>query len=211
MREIRSLILAVVVLPLCVACSSAASAEDPTGGGGNAGSGGLGGEGGGGGTPSAGRPTVYYVIRHAERDPGVDPPLNDEGVVRAQRLADSLEQAGVDEIIATEFIRTQQTGQPLSDRTSAPITVAPFEMSSWTAFAEQIAIWQREREVPGTTYLMIGHSGGYNTTLLEGLGAPPTGTLAEEYQDLVILMRESDGSVRLSVLQYGGQSSLDPI
>ena len=57
---------------------------------------------------------------------------------------------------------------------------------------------------------MIGHSGGYNTTLLEGLGAPPIGPLAERYQDLVILMRESDGSVRLSILQYGGTSSLDP-
>lgn len=211
MRELYRLILAVAVLPLCVACSSAASAEDPMGGGGTAGAGGVGGEGGAGGTPSAARPTVYYVIRHAERDPGVDPPLNDEGVARAQALANALELAGVDEIVATEFIRTQQTGQPLSDRTSASIAVAPFEMSSWTDFAEEVATWQREREVAGTTYLMIGHSSGYNTTLLRGLGAPPIGTLAEQYQDLVILMRESDGSVRLSILQYGGPSSLDPI
>ena len=159
--------------------------------------------------PSSARPTVYYVIRHAERDPGADPPLNQEGIGRAQRLADALEEAGVDEIIGTQFVRTQQTGQPLADRTSAPITVAPSEWNDWIDFAEQIAAWQLEREVPGATYLMIGHSSGYNTTLLQGLGASPSGPLAEKYQDMVILMREADGTVRLSILQYGGESSLD--
>lgn len=181
-----SLIL-VAVCSLFAACSGDASAE---------------------GTDGA-RPTVYYVVRHAERDPGEDPPINDEGVLRAERLADALELAGVDEIVTTEFIRGQQTGQPLSERTGAPITVAPFERETWPSFATDVAAWQREREVPGTTYLMIGHSGGYNTTLLDGLGAPAAGTLAESYQDMVVLMRESDGSVRLSVLQYGGESSLD--
>lgn len=186
MRVIPRLILA-AFLPVCVACSGDASAEGTSGV----------------------RPTVYYVVRHAERDPGADPPINDEGVVRAERLADSLEEAGVDEIVTTEFIRGQQTGEPLSERTGAPITVAPFERETWPSFATNVAAWQREREVPGSTYLMIGHSGGYNTTLLDGLGAPESGTLAEAYQDMVILIRESDGSVRLSVLQYGGESSLD--
>jgi phosphohistidine phosphatase SixA len=207
MLEIRKFVFAVFILPLCVACSGAA-ADGPMGGSG--GSGGVGGLGGGGGSPEAARPTVYYVVRHAERDAGVDPPLNDEGRARAERLADALEKAGVDEIIATEFIRTQETGEPLADRTDAPITVSPVEWTNWPDFGTEIASWQRAREVPGATYLMIGHSSGYNTALLEGLGAPPSGTLAEKYQDMVILMRESDGSVRLSVLQYGGASSLDP-
>lgn len=185
------------------------------GNGGSAGAGGIAGNGGGageGGTAGSVRPTVYYVIRHTERDPGIDPPINEEGIARADRLADALEQAGIDEIVTTLFIRGQQSGEPLSERTGAPITVAPFEWtnSDWVLLATNVAGWQRVREVPGATYLMIGHSGGYNTTLLEGLGAPPSGTLAEAYQDLVILIRESDGTVRLSILQYGGVSSLDP-
>ena len=191
MQEIRTLVFAVAILPLCVACSEDASAEDPT-------------------TPE--RQTTYYVIRHAERNPGDDPPLNDEGAARAERLADALEQAGIDEIVTTSFIRGQQTAQPLSNRTDAPMAVAPFEKAAtpWPEFALDVAAWQREREVAGATYLMIGHSGGYNTTLLEKLGAPSSGTLAEAYQDLVILVREPDGSVKLSILQYGGESSLDP-
>ena len=186
----RTLVFAVAVFPLCIACSEGASAEDPT-------------------IPE--RETTYYVIRHAERNPGDDPPLNDEGAARAERLADALEQAGIDEIVTTSFIRGQQTAQPLSDRTDAPIAVAPFEKAAtpWREFALDVAAWQREREVAGATYLMIGHSGGYNTTLLEGLGAPSSGTRAEAYQDVVILVREPDGSVKLSILQYGGESSLD--
>jgi hypothetical protein len=34
--------------------------------------------------------------------------------------------------------------------------------------------------------------------------------LAEQYQDLVVVVREEDGTAKVSVLQYGGQSSLDP-
>lgn len=161
-------------------------------------------------TPPATRGTTYYVVRHAERDPGDDPPLNAEGTGRAERLADALESAGVDEIITTTFVRGQETGQPLSARTGAPIVVAPFEPTAWPQLATQVAQWQVDREVTGGTYLMIGHSGGYNTTLLGELGATVPGPLAERYQDLVMLIREQDGTARISLLQYGGTSSLDP-
>ncbi len=163
------------------------------------------------------RGTTYYVVRHAERDPGEDSPLNAEGFERAERLADALEEAGVDEIIATGFLRTQQTGEPLADRSGAPIVVAPVDTfeafldpEAWAQFATDVADWQLEREVPGATYLMIGHSSSYNTTLLEKLGATAEGPLAERYQDFVVLIREQDGTTKLSALQYGGTSSLDP-
>jgi len=154
--------------------------------------------------------TTYYVVRHAERDPGLDPPINAEGMVRARALADRLETAGIDEIVTTRFIRGQQSGQPLADRLDQTITVAPFEWDGWVAFAEDVWAWQRDREVPGRTYLMIGHSGGYNSTLLEGLGATvPAGT-GERYEDLVILVRAADGTVTVTEETYGGPSSLDP-
>ncbi|MEO0323169.1 MAG: histidine phosphatase family protein [Myxococcota bacterium] len=159
--------------------------------------------------PSAGT-TVYYVVRHTERDPGMDPPINAEGEVRAVALADRLEAAGIDEVITTQFIRGQQSGQPLADRLSQTITVAPFEWRSWTSFAEEISAWQVDREVPGQTYLMIGHSGGYNSTLLRGLGAEFEGTRGERYEDLVVLTKLPDGTVTLESELYGGPSSLDP-
>jgi len=155
--------------------------------------------------------TTYYVVRHTERDPGLDPPINAEGEVRAVALADRLEDAGIDEIVTTEFIRGQQSGQPLADRLGLAITVAPFTMdASWTDFAQAVGGWQRDREIAGQTYLMIGHSGGYNTTLLQRLGAEVPTASGERYEELVIVVRQPDGTVSFSVESYGGESSLDP-
>lgn len=162
------------------------------------------------GPPPTGRPTTYYVIRHTERDPGLDPPINAEGQARAERLATLLGATGFEEIVVTSFLRNQQSAAPLAERTGAPISVAPISMtSSWATFGTEVAAWQRAREVPGSTVLMIGHSGGYNTALLRGLGVEGVSIL-ERYQDLVIVVREPDGTVRTSVLEYGGPSSLDP-
>lgn len=162
------------------------------------------------GPPPSGLPTTYYVIRHTERDPGLDPPINAEGQARAERLATSLGGTGFDEIVVTSFLRNQQSAAPLAERTGTPVTVAPISMTtSWSTFGTEVAAWQRAREIPGSTVLMIGHSGGYNTALLRGLGAEDVAIL-ERYQDLVIVVREPDGSVRTSLLEYGGPSSLDP-
>lgn len=175
------------LIPILVACSGDASA----------------------GEPETSESITYYVLRHTERDAGVDE-INEEGLARAESLADALGQAGVDEIATTSFNRGQQSGEPLSERTGAPITVAPVEPSTWPSFGAEIASWQLEREETGATYVFIGHSSGYNTALLKTLGAPDTDELlGEDYQDMVILVREPDGTVKLSALQYGGPSSLD--
>ncbi len=42
-----------------------------------------------------GTTTTIIMVRHAERDVGNDPPLNIEGLARAQKLADVLGQNGV--------------------------------------------------------------------------------------------------------------------
>ena len=47
-----------------------------------------------------GTTTTIILVRHAERDPGLDPPLNAEGEVRAQALANVLNQNGVTAILS---------------------------------------------------------------------------------------------------------------
>jgi phosphohistidine phosphatase SixA len=158
--------------------------------------------------PPTDRPTVYYVIRHAERDPGLDPPLNADGEARALRLAQALGAAGIEDIVVTSFLRNQQTAAPLAARTDAPVTTAPLTMTTWAAFGAEVGAWQLAREVPGSTVLMIGHSGGYNNALLRALGS--SAVIGERYQDLVVVTREADGTVRTAVLEYGGRSPLDP-
>lgn len=161
----------------------------------------------GGAPPCGGRPTVYYIVRHTERDPGENPPINAEGQARARRLAEVLGNAGFDEIVVTSFLRNRQSAEPIAAETGVPVTVAPIAMRTWPEFGAEVAAWQRAREAPGSTVLMIGHSGGYNNALLRGLGASVV--IPERYQDLVIVVREPDGRVRSAVLEYGGRSSLD--
>src|SRR5262249_46662073 len=65
---------------------------------------------------------LVFVVRHAERaDAGMqaqtDPPLSAAGEARAQKLAAMLADAGVKDIFATEFKRTQDTAKPLAMKT----------------------------------------------------------------------------------------------
>ena len=54
------------------------------------------------------------LVRHAERDPGADAPLNAEGRARAQALATMLRNTRIDGIYPSDYLRTQQTLEPLS-------------------------------------------------------------------------------------------------
>jgi Histidine phosphatase superfamily (branch 1) len=63
-----------------------------------------------------GTTTTIIMVRHAERDPGMDPPLNAEGQARAQSLANMLGENGVTAIYTVDYIRNKQTVQPLADK-----------------------------------------------------------------------------------------------
>lgn len=66
--------------------------------------------------PEAADWTTVIIVRHAERDPGADPPLNAEGQARAQALAAVLADAGVEAIYCTDLIRNRDTARPLANR-----------------------------------------------------------------------------------------------
>src|SRR6266480_2416178 len=70
--------------------------------------------------------TTVILVRHAEKkiEPqNPDPDLSPAGLTRAQELARMLGAAGINAIYATNFKRTQQTVQPLSDRVGVQVTV----------------------------------------------------------------------------------------
>src|SRR5579871_6565122 len=69
---------------------------------------------------------LVFVVRHAERaDAGMqaqrDPALSAAGEARAQKLAAMLTDAGVKDIFATEFKRTQDTAKPLAMKTGVAV------------------------------------------------------------------------------------------
>src|SRR5262245_60453243 len=98
---------------------------------------------------------LIFVVRHAERaDTGTqrqtDPPLSVAGEARAQKLAAMLADAGVKDIFATEFRRTQDSAKPLAMKTGVAV-----EQVAATDTALLIA---KIKSHPNDVVLVVGHS-----------------------------------------------------
>lgn len=65
---------------------------------------------------------TIYLIRHAEATgQSADAPLTPAGRVKAQLLAASLAGVGIRRIMASPFLRAQQTATPLAERLGLPV------------------------------------------------------------------------------------------
>ena len=152
-------------------------------------------------------PTTLIVVRHAEREPGDDPPLNAEGLKRAESLAKALEQAGLTAIYTTQYIRNRQTAEPLAARRGVAVTVRPIDFDETVAYVANL-LEDIRRNHPGGVVLVIGHANGMNAQIfaqLGGVGAGPN-----RYEDLYVVTLPYDSAPRLVLGTYGGRSSLDP-
>lgn len=113
------------------------------------------------------QPTIV-LVRHAELEgqqmqlpPST--PLSEAGRQRAERLAQLLSQAGVSRIYVTDVLRTQQTAQPLADRSAAPVTLI--------AKPDTAALVQALQQTPDGTIVVIGHSDTL-PAVMAALGGP---------------------------------------
>src|SRR5690606_22750256 len=70
-------------------------------------------------------PPTAVLVRHGEKAaaPPQDPPLTEAGAARARALLDALADARVNAIYSTNYARTRDTAQPLSDAAGVPVTV----------------------------------------------------------------------------------------
>lgn len=116
---------------------------------------------------AAAQPTVV-LVRHAELEgqqmqlpPST--PLSQAGRQRAERLAQLLSQAGVSRIYVTDVLRTQQTAQPLADRSAAQVFLF--------AKSDTPALLQALRDTPDGTVVVVGHSDTL-PAVMAGLGGP---------------------------------------
>jgi broad specificity phosphatase PhoE len=142
-------------------------------------------------------PTTVVLVRHSEKAaPTGDPPLAAAGVERAKELARVLADANVQVIYVTEFLRTQQTAEPLT----TALGVKPVVVETGAKYAAQMADLVRRH--PGETLLIVGHSNTIGEVMRQlGIANPPT--IADtEYDDLFICT-VGDGPARLMRLRYG--------
>lgn len=149
--------------------------------------------------------TVVYLVRHAEAvypppadDPG-DPPLNEAGRRRAERLAEVLGDAGVTRILSTDLQRTRQTAAPLAERLGLEVEL--YDPSDLAGLAERL-------RGLGGRLLVSGHS---NTTpeLVRLLGGEPGSPIDErtEFDRLYLVLLEPGRPPRTLLLRYGGPSA----
>lgn len=148
--------------------------------------------------------TTILVVRHAEKTaaPPADPPLSAAGQARAQTLVEVAGKAGVTVIYATQFMRTQQTAQPLANHLG--VTVNVFNV---TGNAQQYAedlVDQILSQHSGEVVFIVNHS---NTVplIIEELGANPIPPINEdEYDNLFILTMPSFfGATKIIKAKYG--------
>ena len=164
-----------------------------------------------------GTTTTIIMVRHAERDEGYDPPLNAEGLIRAEALADELENAGVTAIFYPDFIRNRQSAEPLAQRANPTPTTHVYtqlEAADTKALANRF-VQEVLTNHAGGVVLWIGNTGPFIENVQEGnlqeiyfrLGG--TGNPPVLYRDLYTIVLYDDIPPIITEGTYGGPSSLD--
>ncbi len=144
---------------------------------------------------------VVFLTRHAEKSlevPGDAAPLLTEGSARARTLARMLVDAGIDELITTDALRSRQTGQPFAEVSGLQPQVMTRD--------EQVAFAARLRAKPDDRdRLMIGHTRNI-PRILEALGVPGGGQMAlnpdTDYDNLFVIQMYPDRPASMVRLRF---------
>lgn len=163
----------------------------------------------------AGTTTTIIIVRHAEREPGFDPPLNEEGEARAEALADALDENGVTAIFTSAFIRNRQSCDVLADRLGLEVQeFSQAEVAITKTWADGFVNNVLQNHAGGTV-LWVGNTGPIIEDVQSGnmqelyLRLGGTGRSPTRYQDIYTATIPDDGPVRFVKAEYGGESSLD--
>jgi phosphohistidine phosphatase SixA len=150
-------------------------------------------------TAQAPAPTIF-LVRHAERaDAGKtnptmtasDPDLSAAGHQRAKSLAAVLKDAGIKEIYATEFKRTQQTAAPAAAASGLTVKTVP---------GDDVAGLVAQLKAATGNVLVVGHS---NTVpeIIKAVGVSTPITIGDtEFDNLFVVIPGSPA--RLVRLHY---------
>ncbi|MCP4406113.1 MAG: amidohydrolase family protein, partial [bacterium] len=141
--------------------------------------------------------TIVFIVRHAEKSASSgDVPLTAAGQARAQALADLLGQAGVSAIFASEFVRTQQTVEPLARQLGLDIRQIP--VADVEDLVDQILSAHA-----GEVVMVAGHS---NTVpvIIQKLGGDVIPFIPEtEFDNLYVVTIHAPGIAEVVHLNYG--------
>jgi broad specificity phosphatase PhoE len=137
---------------------------------------------------------LIFLVRHAERadagmTPQTDPPLSPAGQARAQKLATMLADAGITSIVTTQFVRTQQTAEPLA--TKLRVTEETVPADNPTGVVATLKISHGNEIV-----LVVGHSDTL-PAILKAYGKLDVTIADTEYDNLFIIVPATGTVTRL--------------
>lgn len=140
--------------------------------------------------------TTIYIARHAEKLNNLtDTPISAAGQTRANQLAHVLKDEGIDAVFVTQYMRTQQTGQPTA-------TIAGVSVTQYTAGTPQDVVDAILANHVGKQILVIGHSNTLDD-IASGLGAAGVSELAENQFDRLFVVHRMGWSAHLDRLRFG--------
>jgi len=158
-----------------------------------------------------GTTTTIILVRNAERDQGLDPTLNADGLQRAQALADALSENGVTAIYATDLAENRQTARVVADRLGLTVEIiGSLRLFSPRRLADEL-VEEFLSDHAGGVVLFVGNADvvtpGQESNLEEmylrlgGTGRPPM-----RHDDLFIAVVPDDGPVRFIKSRFGEPS-----
>lgn len=150
---------------------------------------------------SAQAPLSVFLVRHAEKMTGDDPALTAQGAIRAEALADLLDDAKIERIHSSDYKRTRETAAPLAKRLDLDVEL--YDPRDLPGMAARL-------KTEGGRHLVVGHSNttGELTELLGGDGGDPI-VEATEYDRLYLVTTGADGKTVSTLLRFGQRSPIE--
>ena len=141
--------------------------------------------------------TTIYLVRHGEKvDNSADPNLSDKGEKRAIALKDTLANAGLKAVYATQFKRTFQTAQPAAEAKN--ITITRYNSSVSDSLITALS------NKKGNNFLVVGHSNTVPDILKEASHNTFTVTISDsQYDNIFIVVMPDSLTGTVTHLKYG--------
>ena len=146
--------------------------------------------------------TTVLIVRHAEKaaEPADNPPLTEAGRERAAALSRLAASSGVAAVYATQFLRTQQTVEPLA--ADAGLQVLIRDAKDVDGLVQQIFADDR-----GQTVVVAGHSDTAPMLVEKLTGEAPPPIDESEYDTLYVVTTWGPGEGTRVRLRYGEAST----
>jgi len=143
--------------------------------------------------------TTVILVRHAEKNvepSNPNPNLSPAGQARAQELVRVLSGSGVTAIYATQYVRTQQTVQPLATAMGLPVT--QIDSGNTNELVRQITTLHR-----GGVVFLAGHNNSV-PAIIAALGGGNYPVIPDsDYDNMFVVTIDRLGKAKTIPLKYG--------